>query len=149
MLYYRQLTGHFKIKLRSTNFSFLFFFQCHSPKSSYPFPLPQSPKDCSIHQCLFCCLVHRVIVTIFLNSIYILRLCPIFKILMCHLFCEVKVNLNSKVFFFLLISFLNKIKLAFLCQSLFWFSDLSMNQNFLEEKLAQISGPLSPEFMIH
>ena len=23
-----------------------------------------------IHQCLFCCLVHRVIVTIFLNSIY-------------------------------------------------------------------------------
>ena len=35
-----------------------------------PLPLPQSPKDCSIHQCLFCCLVHRVIVTIFLNSIY-------------------------------------------------------------------------------
>ena len=27
-------------------------------------------RDCSIHQCLFCCLVHRVIVTIFLNSIY-------------------------------------------------------------------------------
>ena len=33
-------------------------------------PLPQSPKDCSIHQCLLCCLVNRVIVTIFLNSIY-------------------------------------------------------------------------------
>ena len=48
----------------------LYVFQCHSPKSSYPLPLPQSPKDCSIHQCLFCCLVHRVIVTIFLNSIY-------------------------------------------------------------------------------
>ena len=48
----------------------LYMFQCHSPKSSYPLPLPQSPKDCSIHQCLFCCLVHRVIVTIFLNSIY-------------------------------------------------------------------------------
>ena len=45
-------------------------FQCHSPKSSHPLPLPQSPKDCSIHQCLFCCLVYRVIVTIFLNSIY-------------------------------------------------------------------------------
>ena len=41
-----------------------------SPKSSHPVPLPQSPKDCSIHQCLFCCLVYRVIVTIFLNSIY-------------------------------------------------------------------------------
>ena len=33
-------------------------------------PLPQSPKDCSIHLCLFCCLAHRVVVTIFLNSIY-------------------------------------------------------------------------------
>ena len=48
----------------------LYMFQCHSPKSSHPLPLPQSPKDCSIHQCLFCCLVHSVIVTIFLNSIY-------------------------------------------------------------------------------
>ena len=33
-------------------------------------PLPQSPKDRSIHQCLFYCLIYRVIVTIFLNSIY-------------------------------------------------------------------------------
>ena len=48
----------------------LYIFQCHSPKSSHPLPLPQSPKDCSIHQCLFCCLVYRVIVTVFLNSIY-------------------------------------------------------------------------------
>ena len=30
----------------------------------------QSPKDCSIHLCLFCCLAYRIIVTIFLNSIY-------------------------------------------------------------------------------
>ena len=36
-----------------------------------PLPLPQSPKDCSIHQCLFCCLSYKVIVTIFLNPIYI------------------------------------------------------------------------------
>ena len=34
------------------------------------FPLPQSPKDCSINLCLFCCLAYRVIITIFLNSIY-------------------------------------------------------------------------------
>ena len=33
-------------------------------------PLPQSSKDCSINQCLFCCLVYRVIVTIFLNPRY-------------------------------------------------------------------------------
>ena len=48
----------------------LYMFQCHSPKSSHPLPLPQSPKDCSIHLCLFCCLAYRVTVTIFLNSIY-------------------------------------------------------------------------------
>ena len=48
----------------------LYMFQCHSPKSSHPRPLPQSAKDCSIHQCLFCFLAYRVIVTIFLNSTY-------------------------------------------------------------------------------
>ena len=48
----------------------IYMFQCQSPKSSHPLPLSQSPKDCSIHQCLFCCLAYRVIVTIFLNSIY-------------------------------------------------------------------------------
>ena len=49
----------------------IYMFQCHSPISSCPRPLPQNPKDCSIHLCLFCCLAHRVIVTIFLNFIYI------------------------------------------------------------------------------
>ena len=43
-------------------------FQCHSPKSAHPRPLPQSPKDCSIHLCLFCCLAYKVIVTIFLKT---------------------------------------------------------------------------------
>ena len=37
---------------------------------SPPLPLPQSQKVCFIHLCLFCCLTSRVIVTIFLNSIY-------------------------------------------------------------------------------
>ena len=52
------------------SYMIFYMFQCHSSKSSHPLPLPQSPKDCSLHQCLFCCLVYRVIVTIFLNSIY-------------------------------------------------------------------------------
>ena len=52
------------------SYMIFYMFQCHSPKSTHPLPLPQSPKDCSIHQCLFCCLEYRVIVTIFLNSIY-------------------------------------------------------------------------------
>ena len=40
------------------------------PPSPSPRWTPKSPKDCSIHQCLFCYLIYRVIVTIFLNSIY-------------------------------------------------------------------------------
>ena len=54
----------------SVSHMIIYVVQCHSPKSSHPCPLPQSPKDCSIHLCLFCCLVYRIIITIFLNSIY-------------------------------------------------------------------------------
>ena len=36
----------------------IYMFQCHSPKSSHPRLFPQSPKDCSIHLCLFCCSYH-------------------------------------------------------------------------------------------
>ena len=46
------------------SYMILYMFQCHSSKSSHPLPLPQSPKVCSIHLCLFCCLAYRVIVTI-------------------------------------------------------------------------------------
>ena len=53
------------------SYMIIYMFQCRSPKSSYPLPLPQSPKDCSIHLCLFCYLTYRVIATIFLNSICI------------------------------------------------------------------------------
>ena len=55
---------------RFISYMILYMFQCHSPKSSHPLPLQQSPKACSIHLCLLCCLTYRVIVTIFLNSIY-------------------------------------------------------------------------------
>ena len=55
---------------RFISYMILYMFQCHSPISSHPLPLPQSPKDCSIHLCLFCCLAYRVIITIFINSIY-------------------------------------------------------------------------------
>ena len=52
------------------SYMILYMFQCHSPKSSHPLPLSQSPKVCSIHLCLFCCLAYTVIIAIFLNSIY-------------------------------------------------------------------------------
>ena len=60
---------------RFVTYMILYMFQCHSPKSSHPCPLPRSPKYCSIHLCLFCCLAYRVIITIFLNSIYALVYC--------------------------------------------------------------------------
>ena len=57
---------------RFVSYMILYMFQCHSPKSPHtlPLPLPQSPKDCFIHLCLFCCLAYRVIITIFLNFVY-------------------------------------------------------------------------------
>ena len=55
---------------RSTSHIIIYMFQCYSLKSSHPRLLPQSPKVCSLHLCLFCCLTYRVIVTVFLNSIY-------------------------------------------------------------------------------
>ena len=55
---------------RLVSYMILYMLQCHSPRSSHPRPLPQSPTVCSIHLCLFRCLAYRVIVTIFLNSIY-------------------------------------------------------------------------------
>ena len=51
----------------------IYMFQCYSLKSSHPCLLPQSPKVCSLHLCLLCCFAYRVIITIFLNSIYIHR----------------------------------------------------------------------------
>ena len=51
-----------KLDCRFVSYMILYMFQCHSPKSSHPRPLPQSPKDCSIHLCLFCCPTYRVII---------------------------------------------------------------------------------------
>ena len=46
----------------------IYMLQCYSLKSSHPL-LPHSPKVCSLHLCLFCCLVYKVIIIIFLNSV--------------------------------------------------------------------------------
>ena len=43
----------------------MYMVQCCSLKSSHPRLLPLSPKVCSLHLCLFCCLTYRDIVTIF------------------------------------------------------------------------------------
>ena len=51
----------------------IYMFQCYPLKSSYPRLLPQSLEVCSLYLCLFCWLAYRVIVTMFLNSIYMLQ----------------------------------------------------------------------------
>ena len=48
----------------------IYMFQCYSLKSFHTHLLPQSPKVCSLHLYFFCCLTYRVIITIFLNSLY-------------------------------------------------------------------------------
>ena len=49
----------------------LYMFQCCSLETSHLLLLPQSLKDCSINLCLFFfCSAYRVIIKIFLNSIY-------------------------------------------------------------------------------
>ena len=58
------------IDWRFVSYMIVYMFQCHSPESSHPLPLLQSPKVRSIHLWLFCCLAYRVIITIFLNSVY-------------------------------------------------------------------------------
>ena len=49
----------------------IYMFQCYSLKSSIsPLPSPTESKVCSLHLCLFCCLAFKIIITVFLNSIY-------------------------------------------------------------------------------
>ena len=55
---------------RSISYMIIHMIQCYSLRLSHPCLLPQSPKVCSLHLHLFCCLTYRVIITIFLNYIY-------------------------------------------------------------------------------
>ena len=55
---------------RSVSHMIIYMFQWYSLKSSHPCLRPLSPKVCSLHLYLFCCLTYRVLITIFLNSIY-------------------------------------------------------------------------------
>ena len=55
---------------RFDSYMIVYMLECHSPKSSHPLPLPLSPKVRYTHLCLFSCLAYRVVIAIFLNSIY-------------------------------------------------------------------------------
>ena len=51
-------------KTGSVSHLIIYMFQCYSLRSSHPRLLPQSPKVCYTHLCLFFCPAYRVIVTI-------------------------------------------------------------------------------------
>ena len=55
---------------RSISQMITYMFHCYSLKSSHRHLLPQNPTVCSLHLCLFWGLAYMVIITIFLNSIY-------------------------------------------------------------------------------
>ena len=59
------------IDWRFNSYMIVYMLQYHPLKSSHPLPLPLSPKVHYTHLCLFCCLAFRVVIAIFLNSIYI------------------------------------------------------------------------------
>ena len=54
----------------------IYMFQYYSLRSSHPRLLPQSPKVCSVHLCLFFCFACRVIVNhLFKFHVYVLVYC--------------------------------------------------------------------------
>ena len=55
----------------------IYMFRCCSLETSHPRLLPQSPKVCSVHLCLFFCFAYRVIITIVINPIYMLVCCNV------------------------------------------------------------------------
>ena len=58
------------LPLSSISHMVIYVFRCCSLTLSHPCLLPQSPKVWSLSLCLFCYLAYRVIITVFLNSIY-------------------------------------------------------------------------------
>ena len=57
------------------SYMILYTFQCHSPKSSHPLPLPQSPKVYSIHLCLLLSLIQGYHYHLSKFHIYVLVYC--------------------------------------------------------------------------
>ena len=55
------------------SYMILYTLQCHSPKSSHPLPLPQSPKDCYIYLCLFCCLAYLKAETLLPTKVHLVK----------------------------------------------------------------------------
>ena len=55
---------------RSISHMIIYIFQCYYLKIYHTLLHPLSAKVCSLHLCLFCCHAYGIIITIFLNFIY-------------------------------------------------------------------------------
>ena len=68
-----------------------------------PLPLPQSPKDCSIHLCLFCCLAYKVLHCLAYNVSHTLSCihCLAYNVLHCWWECKLVQPLWRTVWRFL------------------------------------------------
>ena len=73
------------LDLWSISHMVIYMFQCYSLKSSHPRLLPQSPKVCSLHLRLFCCLAYTVIVTILVILIVLISVLYLSLVLMIAL----------------------------------------------------------------
>ena len=60
--------SHASLGWRSVSHLIICMFQCYSLRSSHPHLLPQSPKVCSVHLCLFFCPAYRVMFSYFKMS---------------------------------------------------------------------------------
>ena len=56
----------------------IYMFQCYSLKSSHPCFLAQSPRVCSLHMCLSCCLKYRIISISVRSILFLSFIVPIF-----------------------------------------------------------------------
>ena len=65
---------------QSVSHMVIYMFKCCSLKSSHTCLLPQSPKVCSLHLCLFHCLTYRIIGHIPLFHLYKF---PIYALIYC------------------------------------------------------------------
>ena len=57
------------------SYMIVYMFQCHSPKSSQPLPLPQSPKVCFIYLCLLLSPIQGYHYHLSMFHIYVLVYC--------------------------------------------------------------------------
>ena len=137
-------------------------FRCCSLETSHPRLLPQSLKDCSINLCLFFfCSAYRVIINIFLNSIYmcyykwltsfpmpLVKEVVFFPLYILASFVEDKVTIGSWIYLWALYSVPLIYISVFVSTFLMWLSQPRKESTFFSGLVGNIYWEffLSPPF---